>query len=246
MALLLRGINDQRALRSLTYVDNELGRQTAEEISKMLFWPNPTHLETLRIGKVRTNNYSMAIVLAALKTNRKLVCLDLEQVQLSHAKLFQYLCMFLKSNKGIKNLRLSWTSLFPKQTVEVLNLIKRRKTIQYLDLSNNCLAKDKRSYHIIKDFVNTMRRFILRTQIFHLNLVGMSLGKTVGKLVHSIKASSTLNCIHLDQNNVPLDYIYDMDCELDIPEMHYPKVNKFRPRMPKEAQAVDTRNSMSS
>lgn len=95
----------------------------------MLFWPNPTHLETLKIGKIRTNNYSMAILLSALKNNRKLITFDLEQVQLSNGKLFDYLSMFLKSNKVIKSLRLSWTSLFPKQIVEVLNLIKRRKTI---------------------------------------------------------------------------------------------------------------------
>ena len=59
-----------------------------------------------------------------------------------------------------------------------------------------------------------MRRFILRTQIFHLNLMGMSLGKTVTKLVHSFKASSTLNCVHLDLNNVPPEHVYDMDMVL--------------------------------
>ena len=74
-----------------------------------------------------------------------------------------------------------------------------------------------------------MRRFILRTQIFHLNLNGMSLGKTVSKLIHSIKASSTLNCVHLDSNNIPPEIIYDMDMVLSIPETHMPKVHKFRP-----------------
>lgn len=74
-----------------------------------------------------------------------------------------------------------------------------------------------------------MRRFILRTQIFHLNLEGMNMGKTVTKLVHSIKASSTLNCVHLDMNNVPAEIVYDMDRELNIPETQEIKMNKFRP-----------------
>ena len=56
----------------------------------------------------------MTILLSALKTNRKLTSLDLEAVELNNSKLFEYLCMFLKTNKVIKSLRLSWNSLFPK------------------------------------------------------------------------------------------------------------------------------------
>lgn len=59
--------------------------------------------------------------------------------------------------------------------------------------------------------------------------MGMNLGKTVSKLVHSFKTSSTLNCVHLDMNNVPPEIIYDMDNVLGIPETHVPKVSKFRP-----------------
>lgn len=129
MALILNGMQEQRALRSLTYVDNELGRLTAEEISNMLFWPNPTHLETLRLGSLKTNNYSLAILLSALKTNRKLICLDIEKITLYNSKLFEYLSQFLKTNKMIKNLRLSWNGFFPKQIIGIMNLIKRRKTI---------------------------------------------------------------------------------------------------------------------
>ena len=57
----------------------------------------------------------------------------------------------------------------------------------------------------------------------------MSLGKTVAKLLHSFKASTTLNCVHLDMNNVPAEIVYDMDVQLGIPETQMPKVNKFRP-----------------
>ena len=65
--------------------------------------------------------------------------------------------------------------------------------------------------NLVKAFVDSMRRFILRSQIFHLDLTGMNLGKLVTKLVHSIKANSTLNCIHLSKNNVPLEIMYNMD-----------------------------------
>ena len=57
----------------------------------------------------------------------------------------------------------------------------------------------------------------------------MSLGKTVGKLVQSIKQSSTLNAVHLSNNNVPLDHVYAMDKELGIPETKGDKINRFRP-----------------
>ena len=74
-----------------------------------------------------------------------------------------------------------------------------------------------------------MRRFILRTSIFHLDLTNMSLGKTVGKLVHAIKQSSTLVAVHMSNNNVPLEYVYNMDKELGIPETQGNKINHFRP-----------------
>ena len=69
----------------------------------------------------------------------------------------------------------------------------------------------------------------MRTQIFHLDLTGMSLGKTVAKLTHAIKASSTLCCVHLSMNNVPLEIVYDMDKELGVPESRGNKINRFRP-----------------
>jgi len=102
---------------------------------------------------------------------------------LNNGKHFEYLCLFMKSNKAIKKLRLSWVSFMPKQTVEIMGLIKRRKGIRFLDLSYNNLVPDKKQKGLVKNFINIMRRFILRTQIFHLDLTGMNLGKTVGKLV---------------------------------------------------------------
>lgn len=124
-----------------------------------------------------------------------------------------------------------------------MNLIKRRKTIEFLDLSYNNLAPDPRHQALVKQFVNTMRRFILRTQIFHLDLTAMSLGKTVGKLVQSIKQSSTLNAVHLSNNNVGLDYVYNMDKELGIPETQGNKINRFRPlERERKSQIMSTEN----
>ena len=163
MATLLKGIVDQRALRVLNYADNELGRETAEQISRILFWPNPTHLEKFILRNVKTNFYSIAIILSALKTNRRLIHFELEKVSLNNPKNFDYLCLFFKANREIKNLRLSWNSLLPNQIIEVMSLIKRRKTIQFLDLSYNSLAPEPRHMHLAKQFVNMMRRFILRS-----------------------------------------------------------------------------------
>ena len=182
----------------------------------------------------------MLVLLSALKLNKKLLCLDLERIELTNSKLFEYLCLFLKQNKVIKSLRLSWNSFLPKQIVSVMKHIKRKKTLYFLDLSNNSLAFDKRSLVYIKDFVNTMRRFVLRSQIFHLNLNGMSLGSTVTKLLHSFKASSTLNCVHLCMNNIPEKIIRDMDFHFNIPEHQMPKINKFRPLKNEVEEEKDT------
>ena len=147
----------------------------------------------------------------------------------NNPKNFEYLCQFLKANREIKSLRLSWNSLLPPQVIEVMSIIKRRKSIQFLDLSYNSMAPEHRHRALAKHFVNMMRRFILRTSIFHLNLEGMGLGKIVAKLVHSFKASSTLNCVHLSDNNVPLEIIYDLDTQLQVPETLGTRLTKFRP-----------------
>ena len=240
MAQLLAGLSDQRALRNLSYSDNEMGPQTAEEIAKILLWPNPTNLERLSLKNLRTTNYAMAIVLHALKTNRKLVSIDIEKIQLNNGKNFEYLGAFLKSNKSIKSLRLSWCSFLPKQIVGVMNLIKRKKTLEFLDLSNNNLAPEPRSMQIVQQFVNAMRRFIPRTQIFHLNLNEMSLGKTVAKLVPAILKSSTLNVIHLGGNMVPLEIVYRMDADLGIPEALGTKIRSFRPVVKTRRTSVES------
>ena len=87
----------------------------------------------------------------------------------------------------------------------------------------------KRNAHVIKIFIDFMRKFILRSNIFHLNLSGMQLGKVINKLVESIKANSTLCCVHLSENNVPLEIINYMDKTLYIPEEQSTRLNKFRP-----------------
>ena len=88
---MLQGLIEQRALRKLCYGENEMGPQTAEVISQILFWPNPTNLEYLKLNNLKTTSYSMAIVLSALKTNRKLVYFDIEKIPLTNAKNFDYL-----------------------------------------------------------------------------------------------------------------------------------------------------------
>ena len=121
-----------------------MGSQTAEQFSKILLWPNPTNLEKFCLSNLKTTQYAMALVLNALKNNRKLVHFEAEKIVINNKQNFEYLCQFLKSNKSIKNLRLSWNSFMPKQIIEVMNLIKRRKTIEFLDLSYNNLAPDPR------------------------------------------------------------------------------------------------------
>ena len=57
----------------------------------------------------------------------------------------------------------------------------------------------------------------------------MSLGKTIGDLVPAIEKSSTLNCIHLSNNAIPLKHIDKMDKIFCVPESYDKKVKAFRP-----------------
>ena len=79
-----------------------------------MLWPNPTNLEKLSICNLRTTSFAMAVVLAALKNNRKLITFEAEKIVINNKQNFDYLCQFLKSNKSIKSLRLSWNSFLPR------------------------------------------------------------------------------------------------------------------------------------
>ena len=63
---------------------------------------------------LKTTSFAMAVVLAALKNNRKLITFEAEKIVINNKQNFDYLCQFLKSNKSIKSLRLSWNSFLPK------------------------------------------------------------------------------------------------------------------------------------
>ena len=65
------------------------------------------------------------------------------------------------------------------------------------------MTDGEKNRQIVKSFVYQMRKFILRSNIFHLDLSGMMLGKIVNKLIESIKASSTICVVHLSQNGIP-------------------------------------------
>ena len=79
---LIEGIKEKKELKKLTYSLNEMGPKVSNAISEMLLWPAPYCLEELTLSKVKTTNFSLAIVLSALKQNRKLLKFNLNQVNL--------------------------------------------------------------------------------------------------------------------------------------------------------------------
>jgi len=64
----------------------------------------------------------------------------------------------------------------------------------------------------------------------------MSLGKTIGDLAPAIEKSSTLNCIHMSNNAIPLKHIDKMDKKFCVPESYTHKVKAFRPFEVKKQQ----------
>lgn len=61
-----------------------------------------------------------------------------------------------------------------------------------------------------------MRKLIGETQIFHLNLSGMNLGRLASKLVEPIRLSPQLNSIHLSANNLPPEVVTYIDRALTV------------------------------
>jgi hypothetical protein len=153
----------------------------------------------------------MAMVLGSMKTNRKIKRFGIHKIPLNNNRLYEYVLSFLKANKIIEALTLSWNNFLPKQLTELMLTISRKKTLYELDLSYNNMVETSRTQPLVKIFIDKMRKFILRSNIFHLDLTGMQLGKLVNKLVESIRASSTLCCVHLSENNIPFEIMKYMD-----------------------------------
>ena len=91
---------------------------------------------------------------------------------------------------------------------QVMTQLLKKKELYFLDLSWNNMVDHREQggpKSEIFNFVMLMRRFILRSKIFHLNISGMQLGANVHKLTEVIKASTTLAVVHLSDNYVPLE-----------------------------------------
>lgn len=78
----------------------------------------------------------------------------------------------------------------------MISEIVKKKSIMYLDLSWNNM-KPRKNTTETERFVDNMRRFILTSKIFHLDLTGMQIGKPINKLIEACRASQTLGAIHL-------------------------------------------------
>ena len=87
---------------------------------------------------------------------------------------------------------------------QLMTQLLKKKELYFLDLSWNNMV-DHRETGLkseIFNFVMLMRRLILKSKIFHLNLSGMQLGANVHKLTEVITASTTLAVVHLSDNSV--------------------------------------------
>lgn len=97
-----------------------------------------------------------------------------------------------------------------------------------MSLSANSDNVDDETQKSIQGFIGSMRKLIAKSQIFHVNLSGMNLGKHVEKLVEAIKISPSLNSIHLSQNNLPADLVDLLDRTLKVPQTDEVKIRQFR------------------
>ena len=132
-------------------------------------------------------------------------------------------------------LKLAWAGLQPTMICKIAKIIARRKKLTHLDLSFNTILtvnedSSPRSYKFATQFVSSLRKIIVSTQIFHLNLSGMNLGKLARNLVEPIRLSSQLNSIHLSQNNLPEETVLYIDRALTVSQIDPPerKVTRFR------------------
>ena len=92
----------------------------------------------------------MATVLAAMRKNKNLKSLKLNYIKLSNRKLQEYLKDFLKHNKEVSEIQLSWLSLAPIVLVDIARLITKKKNLHYLDLSWNNMQENRLAPHILE------------------------------------------------------------------------------------------------
>jgi hypothetical protein len=154
--------------------------------------------------------------------------------------IFDYIAAFVKTNKEINVLKLAWACFSDKQLYTLSRMLPAKERLTHLDLSYNNIQTGSDSSELLSSerskttpgygFVSNIRKLIMKSQLFHLNLSGMNLGRLTSKLVEPIRISTSLNAVHLSANNLPRDLIHYLDSALKVPHTDPPeyKISQFR------------------
>ena len=108
---MLAGLSMQRTLRKLHIAKNEFGSLSASELVKILVWAPPLNLTDLLLEDLQTNDFAIANTFKILKQAKKLRKLQMSQITLCNGLIFKDLVNFIKSNKELTVLKLSWGGL---------------------------------------------------------------------------------------------------------------------------------------
>ena len=98
-----------------------------------------------------------------------------------------------------------------------------KNQLTFLDLSYNKMDNPKYQ----KKFICRIRNLICFGRLFHLNLSGMNLGKSICDLAEAIKTSENLCGVHLSDNGkLSPEVLYFLDKTLNIPRSQQTKVGE--------------------
>jgi len=107
------------------------------------------------------------------------------------------------------------------QLEALMKLLVKKKTLYHLDLSWNNMVETRDTKKYVHSFVNSLRKLIMKSRIFHLDLTGMQLGSNVHRLVEPLRNCLNICSLHLSNNAIPPEIKFYLDRALKIPPEQY-------------------------
>lgn len=202
-ATILSSLRTQPHLRRISYVNNEIGSKSVEELEKLISSAHEGQVNDVRITRVKASKHDLNMLLRALsQCSNKLVRLRLSHLEIDEFVLMESLKSMVCSMPHIQELNLSHINIHGRQLSDIMEVISENcQQMQYLNLSYNALPQH---HDWLQKFLGHLVNMITTaSKLIDIDLSGMNFRRNVKAIQWPLAKSKTLQAIHLSDNNIP-------------------------------------------
>ena len=112
-AAILSSLHHIKALKKITYVNNEMGRKSVLELNALLKGESGHQIQELRVASVKVAPLDLKLLLEGIQHSNGLKCLRLSKLQINDSVLVKELQQCVHSLPELRELNLSYQGFLP-------------------------------------------------------------------------------------------------------------------------------------